>query len=374
MRRKHPILALKTIKSFILIFDHCMPISKLSITDLLSLAKKYPLLDVRSPGEYRHGHIPGAYSLPLFSDEERKVVGTAYKQESREKAIKIGLDYFGKKMVGMVEEVETLIANRNQTDNSKPGHVLVHCWRGGMRSAGVAWLLDLYGFTVYTLTGGYKAYRNWVLQQFEKNYNVNVLGGYTGSGKTSLLQQLAKQGETIIDLEEFARHKGSAFGNLEQEPQPSQEMFENELAMALSATGSATIWVEDESQRLGLVNIPGAFMSTMRSNQLFFIDVPFEERLHYLLTGYGNCSKEALEAAILRIKKRLGHLNAKNAVNFLSENNLKECFRVLLTYYDKQYRKALQEHANPQKHVINIEAHTVDAIQNARFLLPQQKA
>jgi tRNA 2-selenouridine synthase len=350
-----------------------MPIAKLSITEFLSLAKKYPVLDVRSPGEYKHGHIPEAYSLPLFSDEERKVVGTAYKQESREKAIRIGLDYFGKKMVAMVEEVETLIANRNQTDYPKPGHVLVHCWRGGMRSTGVAWLLDLYGFTVYTLTGGYKAYRNWVLQQFEKNYSIHVLGGYTGSGKTSLLQQLAKQGETIIDLEEFAKHKGSAFGNLDLDPQPYQEMFENELAMALSATGSATIWVEDESQRLGLVNIPSAFMRTIRDNQLFFIDVPFEERLNHLLTGYGNCSKEALEAAILRIKKRLGHLNAKNAINFLSENNLKECFRILLTYYDKQYRKALQEHTNPQKQLINIEAHTVDAIQNAGFLLPQQK-
>src|SRR4029077_3168588 len=197
-----------------------------------SLAKEYPVLDVRSPGEYQHGHIPGAYSLSLFSDEERKIVGTAYKQESREKAIKLGLAFFGKKMVNMVEEVETLVANHKLADtiNSKPRHVLVHCWRGGMRSAGVAWLLDLYGFTVYTLVGGYKAYRNWVLKQFDKEYNLHVLGGYTGSGKTQPIQQLARQGEIIIDLEKIANHKGSAFGNLERNPQPSQEMFENELA------------------------------------------------------------------------------------------------------------------------------------------------
>jgi tRNA 2-selenouridine synthase len=269
-----------------------------------------------------------------------------------------------------------LIADRDQADNdkSKPGHVLVHCWRGGMRSAGIAWLLDLYGFTVYTLTGGYKAYRNWVLNQFEKDHNLHVLGGYTGSGKTQLLHQLATNGETVIDLEELAKHKGSAFGNLERHEQPSQEMFENELGTALATAGDAVIWIEDESQRLGQLNIPGAFMRSIREKQLFFIDVPFEERLNYLVAGYGNCSIESLEAAILRIKKRLGHLNAKNAINFLLENNLKECFSILLNYYDKQYRKAMQEHSSPQKQVITIEAQRVDAIQNAGFLLPQQKA
>jgi tRNA 2-selenouridine synthase len=368
-----------SITSFRPIFDRSMPITKLSITDFLSLAKKHPVLDVRSPGEYRHGHIPGACSLPLFSDEERKIVGTAYKQESREKAIKIGLAYFGKKMVSMVEEVEKLIAGLNMADTLKSnrGCVLVHCWRGGMRSAGVAWLLDLYGFAVYTLTGGYKAYRNWVLKQFEKEYNIHVLGGYTGSGKTQLLQQLARLGEIFIDLEKLATHKGSAFGNLEKQPQPSQEMFENELATTLSAACSqpaTIIWIEDESQRIGLVNIPGAFLRTIRQQQLFFIDVPFEERLDHLLAEYGDSRKEDLEAAILRIKKRLGGLNTKNAIGFLMENKRKECFRILLTYYDKHYNKALAASANPLKPFIKIEALTVDAVQNAHFFLPQQKA
>src|SRR5690348_9334071 len=127
-----------------------MPIKKLSITEFLKLSHQHPVLDVRSPGEYSHAHIPGAYSLPLFTDEERKVVGTTYKQQSREAAIKVGLDYFGPKMRSMVEEVEKLCEKRGGKT------VLVHCWRGGMRSAGVAWLLDLYGFKVYTLVGGYK--------------------------------------------------------------------------------------------------------------------------------------------------------------------------------------------------------------------------
>jgi tRNA 2-selenouridine synthase len=354
-----------------------MPITKLSITDFLAMAKHSPVLDVRSPGEFLHAYIPGAYSLPLFSDEERKIVGTAYKQESREKAIKIGLDYFGKKMVRIVEEVEALTAQRKAAnpENGNTG-VLIHCWRGGMRSAGIAWLLDLYGFTVYTLTGGYKAYRNWVLKQFLKEYNFHVLGGYTGSGKTNLLQQLADHGESVIDLEKLAGHKGSAFGNLLRLPQPSQEMFENELAMALSNASSqpsATIWVEDESQRIGLVNIPAPLLKTIRQQQLFFIDVPFEERLDHIVQEYGDSNKEALEAAILRIRKRLGGLDTKNAIGYLHENQIKDCFRILLAYYDKSYRKTLPSPGDLQKPIIKIEAQTTDAAKNIRSFLLHQK-
>lgn len=154
-----------------------MPIHSISVEKLLEISGEYPVLDVRSPLEYAHAHIPGAYSLPLFSDEERKIIGTSYKQESREKAIKYGLDYFGVKMRAMVEAAEeiskgfkpgTTTNNKTQTSNS----LIVHCWRGGMRSSAVAWLLSFYGFEVFLLEGGYKSYRNWVLGQFEKEYQL----------------------------------------------------------------------------------------------------------------------------------------------------------------------------------------------------------
>jgi tRNA 2-selenouridine synthase len=151
----------------------------------------YLIIDVRSPGEYAHAHIPTAFSLPLFTDEERAAIGTTYKQESREAAIKLGLPFFGTKMQNMIEQVEGWATVYEKTNAKKPT-ILVHCWRGGMRSAAVAWLLDLYGFKTEQLTGGYKAYRNWVLAQFEKNYTMKVLGGFTGSGKTEILLQLQK--------------------------------------------------------------------------------------------------------------------------------------------------------------------------------------
>ena len=350
-----------------------MPIQKINIEVFLKLAKQYPVLDVRSPGEYKHAHTPTAHSLPLFSDEERKQVGTAYKQQSREAAIKIGLDYFGVKMKKMVEEVESIVGswqlavgNKQAAQSGLPtaNCVLVHCWRGGMRSAAVAWLLDMYGFKVYLLAGGYKAYRKWVLAQFEKEYTFNIIGGYTGSGKTLVLHELGKQHKKTIDLEGLANHKGSAFGAIENMPQPGQEMFENFLAQALaqSAVGSGQlanrsehhafiancplpiancIWLEDESQRIGNLQIPMPLWYSMRKAPVFFMDIPFEVRLNYITEDYGQQKKETLQEAIIRIQKRLGGLETKNALRFLEENNYKECFRILLCYYDKWYVKGL---------------------------------
>lgn len=314
-----------------------MAIEKIHIEQFLELAKQHPVLDVRSPGEYKHAHIPGACSLPLFTDEERKIVGTAYKQESREQAIKLGLDFFGVKMRKMVEEAEQL------SSNSKT--VLVHCWRGGMRSAGVAWLLDLYGFKVFTLVGGYKKYRNYVLDTFRLPFQFNILGGYTGSGKTELLKALKERGEKVIDLEGIANHKGSAFGNIGMPPQPGQEMFENllakELRKSLEGQPESPVWLEDESQRIGLVNIPGELWKTMRQSPVYFLDIPFEERLKHIVQEYGQLDPEKLADAIGRISQKLGNLNAKTAILLLNEGKITESFDILLKYYDKHYFKSL---------------------------------
>lgn len=340
-----------------------MAVEKINIEIFLELSKQYPVIDVRSPGEFNHAQIPEAYSLPLFTDQERKIVGTIYKQQSRETAIKIGLDFFGVKMKQMVEDVEQIVSSLEPHTYSKEELVppppegvrgkplLIHCWRGGMRSGAVAWLLDMYGFKVYTLEGGYKLFRKWVLEQFDKKYNLKILGGYTGSGKTLMLGELQNKGNNVIDLEGLANHKGSAFGGIGEKNQPSQEMFENLLALQLQANtnpdkNSRPIWLEDESQRIGKLIIPNPFWEMMRESPVYFLDIPFKERLDFLVNTYGNFEKEKLEDAIGRIKKRLGGLEAKNAINFLSENNIRECFRILLHYYDKLYAKGLINRKN----------------------------
>jgi tRNA 2-selenouridine synthase len=348
-----------------------MSIKKISTAEFLALAHQHPVFDVRSPGEYLHAHICHAHSLPLFSDEERKTVGTAYKQQSRAQAIKFGLDFFGPKMRLMVEEVENIINGKEKakptTNNQQRTTVLVHCWRGGMRSAAVAWLLDLYGFEVYLLAGGYKAYRNWVLKQFENDYNFKIIGGYTGSGKTLLLHALKNGGKKIIDLEMLAKHKGSALGGLEDDKQPRQEMFENLLAEELAANAEDEIYVEDESQRIGNLQIPMPLWNTMRKKEVYFFDIPFEERLHYLTEEYKVHSKEKLVNAVIRIQKRLGGLETKNAINHLLEDNHRESFRILLKYYDKYYSKALYNREDPAL-IKSIIADTIDTEKNISFL------
>jgi tRNA 2-selenouridine synthase len=300
-------------------------------------------------------------------------------------------------------------------ETSKPETVLLHCWRGGMRSAGVAWLLDLYGFKVYTLVGGYKAYRNWVLQQFEKDYHFKIIGGYTGSGKTLLLDELKIQNHRTIDLEGLANHKGSALGALGQAKQPTQEMFENLLAKELESRTTDDgqlktddsqettedrqiiaddrqqeinneslklnepiascppqtancIWLEDESQRIGNLQIPMPLWRTMRSSNVYFFDIPFEERLNYLTEEYGVHKKDELVTAIMRIQKRLGGLETKTAINFLLENNFKESFRILLTYYDKYYFKGLHNRENANELITTIETEKVDTNINVELL------
>lgn len=377
-----------------------MPVQKINIEEFLALAKHHPVVDVRSPGEFIHAHIPGAYSLPLFTDEERKQVGTAYKQQSREAAIKIGLDYFGVKMRKMVEDAESLIVSHESLTVSRESelqgprtpdtrhptpNLLIHCWRGGMRSAAVAWLLDMYGFKVYQLTGGYKAYRKWVLAQFEKNYQFNIIGGYTGSGKTLLLHELQRQGKITVDLEGLAIHKGSAFGSIENIPQPRQEMFENCLAEKLQAASDklqegpgpgspsgesgGVIWLEDESQRIGNLQIPMPLWYTMRKAPVFFLDIPFEARLRYITEEYGKQQKDRLEGSIQRIQKRLGGLETKNALRFLADDNYLECFRILLTYYDKWYFKGLHNREDISSLLNKIPCTSVDTETNTQKLL-----
>ncbi len=335
---------------------------KLAIAEFLTLAQTHPVFDVRSPGEFAHAHIPGAYSLPLFTDEERHQVGTLYKQRSREEAIKLGLDFFGPKMKKLVLEVEQIVGSIGAT-------VLLHCWRGGMRSAAVSWLLELYGYKVHTLVGGYKAYRNKVLQGFDEPYQIKILGGYTGSGKTDVLGALEMAGETIIDLEKLAGHKGSAFGGIGLPLQPTQEMFENELYHELAHKGSKTFWLEDESQRIGRINIPHPFWNTMRQKPVYFLDIPFEERLVYILASYGTLNREGLAAAIERIQKRLGPEQAGQSLEALQAEDLQECFRILLQYYDKLYGKSLLKRNNAEAQVNKIPCSAVNSKTNAEKLM-----
>jgi tRNA 2-selenouridine synthase len=340
-----------------------MAFQSISAEEALKGMPSIPLLDVRSPGEYQHAHIPGAHSFPVFTDEERALIGTAYKREGREKAIRLGLSSFGAKMVQLTEEAEKIAALNQSRD------LVVHCWRGGMRSTSIAWLLDFYGFRVRVISGGYKSFRNFALGLFGMQRDLITLGGYTGSNKTAILTELEKQGEKAIDLEKIASHRGSAFGHLGMPAQPTQEQFENRLAIELYEADRkpGPIWVESESQRIGNVNIPSAFFQSMRQQPLVFLNIPFQERLDCIIEGYGSFDRDQLLKAIERIKKRLGGLDEKIARSMILEGETRRAFAVLLRYYDKYYHKSTfpKNEVSNERTVQYVDADNTDPVANA---------
>jgi tRNA 2-selenouridine synthase len=300
-----------------------------SAQEFFKLSAQYPVVDVRTPAEFEHGHIPGAINVPLFSNEERAIIGTLYKQEGKQPAMLKGLELVGPKFADFIKNAEQIAVNKT---------LLVHCWRGGMRSGGMAWLFEWYGFKVYTLQKGYKAFRHLVLDTFTQPRKIKVLAGRTGSGKTLILQELGKQGATIIDLEGLANHKGSAFGSLGEALQPTQEMLENEIAVRLMNTPlPETIWVEDESHNIGKRVIPNHFFEQMRATKVYYVDIPLQKRVEYLVKGYGKYSAQELSESIEKIKKRLGPQHAKAAIEAIQQGDLKTACEISLTYYDKSY-------------------------------------
>lgn len=302
----------------------------LPVTQFLEKAGHLPVIDVRSPGEFAHGHIPGAFNIPLFDDDERAKVGTRYKRAGRDAAVLTGLELIGPKLASFVKQSRKL---------SPGGEVLVHCWRGGMRSASFAWLLETAGLRVAgTLRQGYKAFRQEALQAFEKPLPLTVLGGQTGSGKTEILHLLRQRGQQVVDLEGLARHKGSSFGAIGEAPQPSVEQFENELYAALRFLDPGRrIWLEDESVTIGTVRIPHPFFAQMRRAPVFFLEVPKAERIGRLVQMYTGCDDALLAQAVQRIHKRLGGQHHARAMQALAEGDYATVADVTLSYYDKAY-------------------------------------
>ncbi len=299
-----------------------------------------PIIDVRSPAEYAHAHLPGALNVPLFDNEERSIVGTIYKKQSKVKAVQKGLEFVGPKLKDFTKQILKLESEE----------LLVHCWRGGMRSGSMAWLLEMIGLKVYVLIGGYKAYRNHVLSFFSQDFNLLLLGGCTGSGKTDLLPLLKKSGEQVVDLEQLANHKGSAFGAIGQIEQPSSEHFEHLLFDELCELSiDNTIWIEDESRNIGRVFIPQIFFQTMRESPLLKLNTSYEVRLERIMRDYACFDVSDLANSIRKIEKRLGYDKCKIALRACENGEILAAARICLDYYDKLYNDSLSRRFEENK-------------------------
>lgn len=327
-------------------------------------ALPYPLLDVRAPIEFAQGHVPGALNLSLFTDEERARIGTTYKQVSQERAVHLGLEFFGPKMSAMVKQAQKLAPGKE---------VRLHCWRGGMRSGAVLWLLELAGFKVHLLDKGYKDFRREVLASFDAPRQWRVLGGLTGSGKTDVLHALAATpyAQPVLDLEGLASHKGSAFGAIGQPAQPTQEQFENNLAAALAALpADVPVWVEDESRQIGRLTIPPALFAQLRTAPRWVLEVPRAARVAKLAAEYGAEDPTELAASIERIQKRLGGLATQQALAAVAAGDFALMVELVLDYYDKTYTYGLaQRPEEPNRTFVPVSS--CDPAANAAALLEQ---
>lgn len=295
-----------------------------------NLLGDFTVLDVRSPGEYAHGRLPGAVSLPLFDDEERAEVGTLYKQVSPDEALLRGLDIAGGKMRSLVEAARAA---------APAGRVVVHCWRGGQRSGSVAWLLRRAGMEVAQLEGGYKAFRKYARTYLATSgHRFRVLSGPTGSKKTEVLRAMQRRGAAVIDLEALARHKGSSFGALGEPPQPTTEQFENQLFAALRALPTREpVWLEDESRMIGTVYQPDEFYHRLTAAPVTELLLPLEWRVDHLVTTYAGFGDEELQTAFRRIRKKLGGQHLSTALDAIDTQDYAAAARVALVYYDKAY-------------------------------------
>jgi tRNA 2-selenouridine synthase len=288
-----------------------------------------PVIDVRSPVEYNKGHITGALNIPVFTDEERSQIGSLYKQMGRIPAIQKGLEFVGPRMTTIAEKARSFAIG----DKLK-----VYCWRGGMRSEKMSWLFELVGLRCMVLKGGFKAYRNQLLEDFNNLNHIIVLQGPTGSGKTDVLTALSQKGEQVIDLEALARHRGSAFGHIGMAEQPTSLQFQNDLhAEFMKLDRNRRIWIESESLSIGKVYLPETLWESLNNAPVIELSIPKKIRIERLVKEYGKFDISDLQASTRKIGKKFGNNNVQDVLNFLEKGDLKQAAELLLNYYDKSY-------------------------------------
>ncbi len=324
------------------------------LEDIFALQGKnaHTFVDVRSPKEFNEATIPGSINIPVFDDEERAEIGTLYKQVGQEAAKDRGLEIFSRKLPDFIQAFKLI---------ETP--MTVFCWRGGMRSKTAATVLDLMGIHTTRLSGGIRSYRQWVVQELEKeNFSPNfiVLNGYTGTGKTEILKRLAIKGHPVIDFEKIAGHRGSIFGQIGLEPS-NQKKFDSLLVHELVRFKTEPyVFIEGESRRIGKVSLPQFIYDKKESGMQIVIHLPLTERVKIVLADYEPWKNpKRFKEAFQLIKKRLHTPIAKQIETYLNNNEFELVIELLLEhYYDPRYKHSGDQYTELQK--IDIQATDVE--------------
>ncbi len=334
-------------------------IETIDISQYFELKANYSIVDVRSPVEFMQGHLPNAHNIPLFTNEERATVGTIYKQQGKSLAIEKGFEFVSPKLLKYINLANEIAPNKK---------IILHCFRGGMRSKNFGWLLKTAGFEVKIFKGGYKQYRQNLLQTFALPIKLIVIGGYTGSAKTGIIKVLKLKGEQVLDLEGLAHHKGSSFGSINESKQPSQQNFENNLFEELNALDrTKPIYIEDESYNIGRLAIPYTLWLQMKQAPILIIKIDSKYRVEQLVKDYATTDVKLLQAAMWRIKDQLGGAACHAAIDHLNNGELAEAATLALNYYDKSYD--YNHNKRVCKNIYAITSESIDVETNAQLLL-----
>jgi tRNA 2-selenouridine synthase len=334
-------------------------LNKIDINKFLKLSEKFPVVDVRSPSEFKTGHIPGAINIPLFDDRQREAVGIKYKNAGRRKAVLKGIELTGPSMHLKLTQAINV---------SNDGMLLLYCWRGGMRSEAMAWLFSIGDIPVEVLDAGYKSYRHYILAGLSEKRRMIVLGGMTGSSKTHILKHLKMINHQVIDMEGLANHKGSAFGALGQPPQPTSEHFANLLYHEWRhLKDDLPVWLEDESRNIGNVFMPDPFYNNLLEAPLIVLLMDISTRMPRLIEEYSTYPPEMIKESIVKISKRLGGDNTKDAISAVDAGNFAGAIEITLRYYDKAYMYGINRRRN--KNIIYVETDSDNVEINARKIL-----
>lgn len=310
----------------------------------LNELKEPLIIDVRSPCEHEEERILSSVNVPLLSDSERAHVGTVYAQEGELPAKRLALKYISPKIPDIVDSIYAM------RKHGQP--IVVHCWRGGLRSEAVASFLSVVGFDCFRLSGGYKAWRKEVIEFLEVSnwpFSAVVLQGLTGTGKTEILKELEKLGMQVLDLEGLANHRGSAFGGIGLGKQPTQKNFEAAIYDRLRTIKGGIVFMEAEGRKIGNLNLPKHLLALIGSQPRVLITGSIEARKTRLVQDYAQQTDEARQHALdslNRLKERLGGQAITELCELAQLGKLAEVAeRLLEVYYDPLYGKHIEQMA-----------------------------
>jgi tRNA 2-selenouridine synthase len=319
-----------------------MPVFAIPPADALARWADFDaVIDARSPAEYAEDRLPAALNWPVLNDEERRIVGTCYKQVSAFEARKMGAALVARNIAAHIE--------REVKDKPKDWKPLLYCWRGGLRSGSLAIVLGQIGFGVHVLDGGYKAWRRLVVQDLEvlpQQFEWRVLCGRTGSGKTRLLQSLHRAGAQVLDLEGLAEHRGSVLGGWPGHHQPTQKQFEQRIWQTLRGFDPGrVVYVESESRKIGALQVPARLIECMRMSECLHVELDLPHRITLLMEDYDGFARDV--DALCRQLDHLVGLRGRAVVDqwkqLARQGRLPEMVEaLLLQHYDPGYLASTQ--------------------------------